>query len=43
MFMETMEKCFETIDYKVKRPRLFPVKSNRFGDWERELKSNLNS
>ena len=42
MFLETMQKCFEQINYKVGRPREFPVRSNRFPDWERALKDNLN-
>ena len=42
MFLETMQKCFEQISYKVGRPREFPVRSNRFSDWETALKSNLN-
>ena len=42
MFLETMQKCFEQINYKVGRPREFPVRTNRFQDWEQSLKSSLN-
>lgn len=41
--METMEKCFQQINYPVSQPRLFPIRSNRYPEWENALKSNLNS
>ena len=37
-----MCKCFEQFNYKVQKPREFPVRSNRFQDWEQLIRDNLN-
>jgi aubergine len=37
-----MGKCLEQINYSAQQPREFPIRSNRFQDWERTLKDNLN-
>lgn len=38
-----MGQCFSTINYDSNRPREFPVRGNRFNEWERILDDNLNS
>lgn len=40
-FIDTMGKCFETINYASNRPREFVLRSNNARDWEKELRSNL--
>ncbi len=40
--METLYKCTESFQYEVKKPREFPIKSNRYEDWERVIKENIN-
>ena len=43
MFMETLNKCTESFAYDVKKPREFPIRTNRFEDWEKVIRENINS
>lgn len=40
-FIDTMKQCFQTINYSSNPPREFPIRGNRFPEWETELKKNL--
>jgi aubergine len=40
--METMMKCTETFGYEVTKPKEFAIRTNRFDDWQRVVKENLN-
>jgi aubergine-like protein len=42
-FIETMQKCTETFHYQVSKPREFAMRTNRFDDWQREIKQSVNS
>jgi len=37
-----MIKCTETFGYEVSKPREFPIRTNRFEDWERAIRDNIN-
>lgn len=41
-FMETMMKCTETFGYEVAKPREFAIRTNRFDEWERTIRENIN-
>ena len=41
-FIDTMRQCFQTINYECGAPREFPIRGNRFNEWQQCLKSNLN-
>lgn len=38
-----MEKCTESFDFRVNKPKEFKIRTNRFEDWERTIKDNLNN
>jgi len=41
-FIDTMGKCFDTIQYDSNRPREFAIRGNNFREWEKTLRDNLN-
>ena len=41
-FMEMMNKCCDSFAYEVKKPREFPVRTNRFEDWEATIRTHIN-
>ena len=36
-------RCTETFNYEVRKPREFAMRSNRFEEWEREIRGSINT